>query len=312
MIRCVSALLLVAGTLAASQIVNDPDYKLSVDVELVQLPVSVSDPRGLPVRDLRQEHFAVYEDKVPQDIVLFKQEDVPLSVGLVVDASVSMLDKLDRLHAAALTFVRESNPEDETSLFTFGDEVVLEQDFTNDLTALRDALAAAPLTESTAFYDAVFLAARQVQARGTRDKKVLLVITDGEDNKSRYSLRQALKVVAESKVIVYTIGLLGRTSPPYAVRTEDAMKALKQLAEVSGGAYFFPNGPDEVHAICQKIARDLRNQYMIGYRPTNRSLDGSWRKIAVQLNLPEKSPSLIVRTKQGYYAPTGGKRGRAN
>jgi Ca-activated chloride channel homolog len=302
MIRCVSVLLLVAGTLAASQIV-DKDYKLSVDVELVQLPVSVFDARGIPVRDLRQEQFAVYEDKVLQNILLFKQEDVPLSVGLVVDASVSMLDKLDRLHAAALTFVRESNPEDETSIFSFGDEVVLEQDFTNNVSDLRRALEATPLSESTAFYDAIFLAAKQVQARGSRDKKVMLVITDGEDNRSKYSLRQALKALSESKVIVYTVGLLGRDTPPYAMRTETAMRALKQIAEVSGGAYFFPNSADEVQEICQKIARDLRNQYTIGYRPSNRSLDGSWRKVAVQLNLPEKSPSLTLRTKQGYYAP---------
>jgi VWFA-related protein len=274
-----------------------------VDVELVQLPVSVVDSKGLPVRNLQQAHFSVYEDKVLQNISLFKQEDIPLSVALVVDASSSMLDKVDRLNAAAMTFLRESNPEDETALVSFGDDVFIEQDFTDNTRELSDALAAVHLQESTAFYDAVYLAAQHLQDRGARDKKVLLVITDGEDNKSKYTLKQVAKAVAESKVIVYSVGLLSSSYSTYGVDNDKAQKALKQLAEMSGGAYFFPKNMADVEQICARIAHDLRNQYTIGYRPSNRNLDGAWRKIAVRVDPPEKMPKLKVRTKQGYYAP---------
>jgi VWFA-related protein len=214
-----------------------------------------------------------------------------------------MLDKVDRLNTAAMTFLRESNPEDETAIVSFGDDVLIEKDFTDDTRELGEALASMKLQESTAFYDAVYLAAKHLQSHGSRDKKVLLVITDGEDNKSKYSLRQTVRAVAESKVIVYTVGLLSTSTSPYAVDTDKAKKALKQLAEVSGGAYFFPENMGDVQEICSKIARDLRNQYMIGYRPSNRNQDGSWRKIAVKVNAPQTMSNLKVRTKQGYYAP---------
>ncbi len=295
--------LLAAAPQVAPQNVDDPDYKLNVDVELVLLPVTVEDNHGLPVRDLQQEHFAIYEDKVPQKISIFKQEDIPLSVGLVIDASLSMNDKRDRLRAAAMTFVRESNPDDETAVLSFGTEVVVEHDFTADTQELTNTLSSIPSQESTAFYDAVYLAAKYIHVNASRDKKVLLVITDGEDNSSKYALREALKAVGEYKVVVYTIGLL---SSGYSSSDEQtkAQKALKQLAQVTGGASFFPASVDEVQGICSRIARDLRNQYTIGYRPSNKKLDGSWRKVVVQLNSVPNVKRLRVRTKQGYYAPT--------
>jgi len=299
----IALILFAAGTLSPAQTLEIPDFKVTVDVELVQLPVSVVDKQGLPYRGLEQGHFAVYEDKVLQDISLFKQEDIPLSVGLVIDASDSMLDKRDRLNTAAMTFVRESNPEDETSIVSFGTEVFLEQEFTRDTGVLNRSLARINSGGDTALYDAVLLAANYLQRNGSRDKKVLLVVTDGEDNKSKYALKEALKVVAESKVIVYTVGLLNSGLYTYAPSRDTAKDALKQLAEVTGGVAFFPKNVNDVQKVCVRIARDLRSQYTIGYRPLNQNLDGAWRKVQVRLSPPKNAPSLKVRTKQGYYAP---------
>ena len=306
MLRPALALILfAAGTLLPAQTLEIPDYKVTVDVELVQLPVSVLDKQGIPVRGLQQEHFAVYEDKVQQDISLFKQEDIPLSIGLVIDGSGSMADKQDRLNTAAITFVRESNPEDETSIVSFGREVFLEQEFTRDTGELSRALTRISARGDTALYDAVFLAASYLQRHGSQDKKVLLVVTDGEDNNSKYNLKQVLDAVAESKIIVYTIGLMSSGFQGYGTTGETAKNALKQLAEVTGGVAFFPKSVADVQKVCIRIARDLRNQYTIGYRPSNPSLDGSWRKVAVRVNPPKNTPSLKIRTKAGYYAPIG-------
>jgi Ca-activated chloride channel family protein len=298
------ALILVAAvTLSSAQNLEHHDYKLTVDVELVQLPVSVIDKHGLAVRGLQQESFKVYEDKILQNISLFKQEDAPLSVALVIDVSGSMLEKLNRLKAAVTTFMLASNPQDETAIVTFGEEVFLEQDLNGDTANLNRAFTDLPSNRGTAFYDAVYLAARYLQHSGFYEKKVLLVVSDGEDNKSKYDLRQVLKAVGESKIIVYTVGLLSSDSFPYGVNGTTPKKSLQQLAEVTGGAFFFPKSVNQVEEICTRIARDLRNQYTIGYRPSNPNLDGSWRKIVVRLDPPKNTPSVKVRTKQGYYAP---------
>jgi Ca-activated chloride channel homolog len=294
-------ILLAAATLSPGQNLDDSGYKLGVNVELVQLPVSVLDKQGLPVRGLQQAHFAVYEDKVLQDISLFKQEDIPLSVGLVIDASGSMSDKRDRVSTAAMTFVRESNPEDETSIVSFGDDVSLEQDFTSNTRKLDRALDEISPNGDTALYDAVVLATRHLKEEGFHDKKVLLVVSDGEDNHSKYKLKEVLAALRESKVILYSIGLLSSNSP--YMYGGGGKKPLKQLAEVTGGASYFPKDVSDVEGVCKQIARDLRNQYTIGYRPSNEKLDGSWRKVLVQVNPPKTSSKVIVRTKQGYYAP---------
>jgi VWFA-related protein len=306
MLRFSTALLVLAATtLSSAQNIEDRDYKLSVDVELVQLPVSVLDKKGLPVRGLQQEHFAIYEDKIQQNISLFKQEDVPLSVALVVDTSGSMSDKLDRLNTAAMTFVQESNSQDETSIVSFGDDVNLEQDFTSNTRKLKRALAGITASGNTSLYDAVLLGAKHLEDEGFHDKKVLLVVSDGEDNHSKYKLKDVLETVKESKVIVYTIGLLSTDSGILnaGIFADKAKKDLKQLAEVTGGVSFFPKNPNDVEEVCKKIARDLRNQYTIGYKPSNGKQDGSWRKVIVQVSPPKTASKVQVRTKQGYYAP---------
>ena len=303
MLRCWLALILLAfATLSSGQDPKDQDYNLSVDVELVQLPVSVLDKNGTPIRGLQRADFSVYEDKVQQEISLFKQEDIPLSVGLVIDGSGSMSDKLDRLNAASLTFVRESNPNDETSIVSFADEAILEQDFTKDTKELSRALDGIAANGNTALYDAVFLATKHLNQHGAHEKKVLLVVSDGDDNKSKYKLDAVLKMLQESKIMLYSIGLLSSDSV-YSYSSDDGKKALKKLAEATGGASFFPKNVNQVEEICKRIARDLRNQYTIGYKPSNEKLDGSWRKIQVRVSPPKTISKIKVRTKQGYYAP---------
>lgn len=297
--------LLAAVTLSSAQSLDDRNYSVSVNVELVQLSVSVQDKHGLPVRGLEKQHFAVYEDKILQDISLFKQEDIPLSVTLVVDTSGSMFNKRSSVLSAALTFVRESNPEDETSIVTFGSAASLEQDFTRSAQELGRALGGIYPNGNTALYDAVLLAARHLNENGYHEKKVLLIISDGQDNDSKYQLKQVLENLRESKVIVYSIGLQGSDSGQreYDMLADEGRSALRRLAETTGGTAFFPVGVREVEQVCQRIARDLRNQYTVGYRPNNEKLDGSWRRTLVRVNPPKTAPSVKVRTKEGYYAP---------
>src|SRR5262245_27315896 len=208
-------ILLAAVTTTFAQNLEDDDYQLTVDVELVQLPVSVLGKDGLPVRDLQAEFFSVYEDKVQQKLSLFKQEDTAVSVGLLIDVSGSMFDKLNRLKAAAETFMRASNPEDETAIVTFGEEVVVEQDFSGKKNNLSQVLTGVVSNRGTALYDAVFTAAGYLQSKGSHEKKVLVIVSDGEDNKSKNDLKEVLKAVGESKIIVYTVGLLSSALQGY-------------------------------------------------------------------------------------------------
>jgi VWFA-related protein len=309
MIRSSVALILIVAVLGSGQGIRDDDFKLKVDVELVQLPVSVVDKTGMPIRGLRPQHFTVYEDKVQQEISLFKEEDIPMSVAVLIDRSGSMQDKLDRVHAAAMTFIRENNDDDETALVSFSDSVTIDQRLTAHTDKLNRALSRIQANGDTALYDAILVASEYLEREAQRDKKVLLVISDGEDNRSNNNLKQVLKVMKESNIIVYTIGMVRSRFGDYLVVGDGGRKPLQELAEVTGGAAFFPKSINDVEKICTKISRDLRNQYTIGYRPSNRNLDGAYRKVVVKLDPPKHTPKKFqVRTKQGYYAPTEARR----
>ncbi len=283
------------------------DFTLSVDVELVQLPISVLDNEGRPVNGLTKDHFQVFEDNTQQQIKLFKHEDIPLSLGLVIDNSGSMRNKRERVNSAALSFARENNPEDETFVVNFDDSAYLEQDFTGSIGDLIDALDNLDTRGETALYDAVYLSVDHVKA-GKKDKKALLLISDGEDNVSKYGFNKVIEALRESKVTLYAIGLLEDNDqrgglfkkPP----SKKAKEALEKFAEITGGQAFFPKSLDEVEELVKTIAHDLRNHYTIGYTPANRKLDGSWREIRVKVNPPKNVSKVTVRTKQGYYAPT--------
>ena len=244
------------------------------------------------------------ENKVEQKLSVFKQEDVPVSVGLVIDNSGSMREKRPQVNAAALTFVKTSNPQDEAFVVNFNDDYYLDtvHDFTSDLTELRDALERIDARGSTALYDAVIGSLDHLK-KGHKDKKVLLVITDGMDDASRRTLANALEEAQHSDALIYAIGLFSDDDLKHN-RTEmkKARKALSDLADATGGLAFFPETVDDTEAICQQIAFDIRNQYTLGYYSTNAAQDGTFRSVQVQLNSPHGLGKLSVRTRSGYYA----------
>src|SRR5437870_5686220 len=289
---------------------NDKDkgYTLPIEILEVQLPISVVDKEGRPVDGLKQENFQIFEDKVQQTIKTFRHEDIPLSLGLVIDNSGSMRNKRERVNSSALAFVRESNPEDETFIVNFDDSAYLEQDFTGSIGDLIDALDNIDARGETALYDAVYLSAEHVKA-GKKDKKALLLITDGEDNVSKYGINKVFEALKQSKVTLYAIGLLEENDqrgglfkkPPSKKAKDDLVK----FAEMTGGQAFFPKNLEEVEQIVKDIAHDLRNHYTVSYTPTNAKLDGSYREIGVKVNAPKNLGKITWHTKQGYYAPKG-------
>ena len=278
---------------------NQEGFRLRVETDLVVLHVTVTDKDSKPVADLQQEHFRVFENGAEQRLKVFKREDLPVSVGIIVDNSGSMRDKRKGVNAAALKFVRGSNADDEVYIVNFNDEAFLDADFTDNIRLLEEGLEKIDARGGTALYDALDLSLKHLSEKGTHDKKVLLVVTDGEDNASRLTLEQLVKTVQRSNAMIYTVGLLGGENSGSIRR---AKRALEAISEASGGAAYFPKSLDEVQAIATEIANDIRNQYVLAYTPTNSVLDGSFRKVEVRVATPKKYGKLFVRTRTGYYA----------
>jgi VWFA-related protein len=275
-------------------------FRLSVDVALVVLHATVTERDGGFVHSLGEQDFAVYENRVRQQIRLFKNEDIPVTVGLVVDHSSTMRHKLAEVSAAARTFVRSSNPEDEVFVVNFNEKVSLGLPaairFTNSTAELERAITSAPAGGQTALYDAIARALKELQA-ANRDRKVLIVISDGGDNASARSLTQVMKLVGQSSAVIYTVGIFDEEDP------DRNPGVLKRLAATTGGEAYLPKELSEVTAICERIARDIRHQYTIGYVPINPVRDGTYRAIRVVARGKDHD-RLSVRTRTGYF--TGG------
>jgi Ca-activated chloride channel family protein len=272
--------------------------QIRVDVDLVVLPSTVQDRHGRQVSDLKQANFAVYEDHVEQRIRLFRHEDIPVTVGLVVDHSGSMTAKLAEVTAGAKAFVRSSNADDQMFVVNFNETVSLGLPdaigFTTNAVELERAIGRAHAAGQTALYDAIVKALAKLQA-GSRDERVLVVMSDGTDNASAHSLAQVLDLAARSNVIIYTVGL-------FAPDDEDANpKVLRRLAQATGGQAFLPEELNDVVAICERIARDIRSQYTIGYFSTNVKPNGAYRTVLVAAKAPDHG-KLFVRTRAGYIA----------
>ncbi len=278
---------------------NPGDFRLSIETDLVVLHATVTNQSGRPIADLQKEHFRVLEDNVPQQLKVFKREDIPVSVGLLVDNSGSMRDKRRGVSTAAMKFVRSSNPQDEVFVVNFNDESYLDTDFTDSITLLEEALERIDSRGGTAFYDAVHLALEHLTEKGSWDKKVLILLTDGEDNASRVTLEQLVRTIQRSNVMIYTVGLLGGESSRSMRR---AKRALESIAKASGGSTFFPKNLEDVQVVANDIAADIRNQYVLAYTPTNSILDGKFRKVEVKLAAPRRYGRLAVRARDGYYA----------
>lgn len=289
---------------------RDGGFKFEVNVNLVQVHVSVLDKNGNAVEDLKQENFQLLEDNKVQNISLFRHEDVPLSIGMVIDNSGSMRNKKDKVHSAALSFVKESNPDDQTFIVAFERDAFLQQDFTGSMGDLVDALDNLDPRLETAMYDAVYLSVDKVK-EGKFDKKVLLVISDGEDTASKWGYNKVLEHVKRSKdVVIYAVGILDESESSGGLfgrsPQKKAREGLTELAEVTGGQAFFPKNIDEVAAICRKIARNLRNQYTLGFTSTNEKKDGSWRELTVKpVNFPKTLAKPDINFRKGYNAAGG-------
>lgn len=275
---------------------DDATFTLNVNVDLVQLQILATDRRGAHVTTLVGEDFEISEDGVPQQIALFRQFDLPVSLGVVIDNSRSMTRKKERVDLAALSFVSHNNPDDEAFVIHFDDTARVAQKFTADAGPVRRALESRSPYGQTALYDAIELALKTIAA-GRYDEKAVLVISDGADNASATAYETVLEAVRESTATLYAIGVF--TGP---AKTAEARGILEALAEAGGGRAFFPDTPDEVPALTQQIAEEIRDQYTLGYVPTNFQRDGTWRSVRVRVR-EEAGKDIQLSYRHGYFAP---------
>ena len=275
-------------------------FTLRRNVDEVVLNCTVVDSDGHLVQDLTQDDFHVYEDNVLQTIVSFQHSDIPVSMGILIDNSGSMRDKRAAVNEAALDLIRASNPSDEAFIVNFSDEAFLDQDFTSDINKLRQGLSHIESRGGTALYDAVVASADQLAQGARRPKQVLLIITDGEDNASTLNLEQTIRRVQDLQgPVVYSIGLLFGDDARGA-EAHRAKRALQLLSDETGGIAFFPHSLADVDSIAAEVARDIRNQYTIGYHSTKPMSQGGYRVVRVEAK-SHNHGKLLVRTKAGYY-----------
>jgi Ca-activated chloride channel family protein len=273
-----------------------PDAIFSTDTRLKVLHATVFDKAGKFVTNLPQSAFQVFEDGKLQAIKVFKREDIPVSMGIIVDNSGSMRDKRQKVEAAALALVQESNHDDEVFIVNFNDEAYLDTEFTSDIKQMQQGLTKIDSRGGTAMRDAIRMSIDHLKDKGKRDKRVLLVVTDGNDNASQVSLETTVRAAQDAETIVFSIGLLSDEERREASK---AKRALMTLTEATGGQAFFPRDVTEVDKIAHQVARDLRNQYTLAYSPSNSALDGTYRQVKVIATGPNHP---VVRTQTGYYA----------
>ncbi len=285
---------LVSGEATAPAIQDD--FQISVNVDLVVLNATIRDRNGRLVGDLAQKDISVMEDGKAQTLRVFRREDLPVTVGMVIDHSGSMKRKLENVIAAALEFLKFSNPADQLFVVNFNEVVSFglphAMEFTNLPAQLKAAILGSPTTGKTALYDSVLLALKRLDY-GKRDRNVLLVVSDGADNASRISLDELLKIAGQSSAMIYAIGIFAPDDP---YRNPGV---LRKLAEATGGEAFFPKELEDLPAICERIAREIRSQYILGYISNNPERAGHYRRIRVIAN-SEAYEKLSVRTRAGY------------
>ena len=273
----------------------DTGLVIRAETRLVVLHTTVLDRENRLITDLKEDSFRVFEEDAPQTLRLFLREDVPVSLGILVDNSGSMLDKRRQVNASALDFVKASNPEDEVFIVNFNDEAFLDTPFTSDLPRLQDGLQRIDSRGGTALYDSVSMSLDYLEEEAERDKQVLLIVTDGEDNASRTTLERLVRRLQETETVIYAVGLLSEEDRRAAKR---ANRAIRHIVRATGGAAYFPESVDEVHAITQQVARDIRNQYILAYTPQASAQPG-FRRVRVELT--GKAKRYKVRHRPGYF-----------
>ena len=275
-----------------SQSERKPTFAIGVETSFVK--VSVTDPLNRYVTGLEKEHFQVYEDKVEQQLTHFSQESAPISVGILFDVSGSMKHNIHTARNSVVRFLEAGNPEDEFFLVSFNQKTTLVQRFTDQSSEIQNEISLSKPGGRTALYDAVYLGLEEIRD-ARNEKKALILITDGEDNSSRYTSSEVREFAKESDVQIYAIGEEGKLGY--------GRSQIQNIVGLTGGRAFFPNNFNELDYYIDLIHAELRNQYVVGYSSTNKKRDGKWRRIKVKLDPPEGLPKLIVHHKLGYYGP---------
>ncbi len=283
-------MLLSLAAPAAAQ--DEPVFRS--DSRLVVLHATVLDDDGNRVTDLPKSAFRVFENGVEQQLKIFRREDAPVSLGFLIDDSGSMINRREKVAAAAMSLLNASRADDEGFVLHFNEKAYLDTEFTTDRGKLSRGLTTFDSRGATAIRDALRLAIEHMERKATEDKKVLVVVTDGEDNSSQVDRNFIVRAAQQSGVIIYAIGFLADIADD---RTEQARRELDALTRATGGRAFYLNDAGETDAAAREIAREIRNQYTLAYSPTNEQLDGTYRKIQVQAG-----SGLTVRTRSGYYA----------
>jgi Ca-activated chloride channel family protein len=275
-------------------------HPLKVDVDLVLVPVTITDPMNRLVTGLDKANFQLFEGNASQDIRTFSSEDAPVSLGVIFDSSGSMASKMDRAKDAVVEFFKTANPQDEFFMITFSDEPEAMTDFTNSVDEIQNKLVFAVPKHRTALLDAIYMGISKMR-QAKYAKKALLIISDGGDNHSRYTEGEIKSLVKEADVMIYAIGIYDR----YASAMEERLgpQLLSDITELTGGRAFTIDNPNDLGDVATKIGVELRNQYVLGYRPNKVVRDGKWRKIKVKLLPPKGLPPLRVYARTGYYAP---------
>jgi Ca-activated chloride channel family protein len=281
-----------------------PGQTMHMDVDLALVNVTVTDPYNRLVTGLDTDNFRVFEDNIEQELVTFSSEDVPISIGVIFDFSGSMANKVSKAREAAIQFFKTANPQDEFFLVSFNERAELTSSFTNSIEDLQSRMMLTVPKGRTALLDAIYLGLSQM--RGARNaKRALLILSDGGDNHSRYSENDIKRLVKEADTQLYAVGIFDPLG--YRNRTPEELNGpslLGEVTEMTGGRVFAVEKLEELPDIATKIGMELRNQYVIGYRPSNKTHDARWRKVKVKLRAPKGLPPLSVYAKTGYYAPS--------
>ena len=283
------------------QVAKKSAKSMKVDVDMTLVNVTVTDPYGRLVTGLEQNNFRVFEDNTEQEVVRFSSEDVPISIGVIFDMSGSMADKFEKSRLAAVQFFKTANPQDEFCLVDFNDRAQLASPFTPSVEELQDRLMYSSAHGQTALFDGIYLGLSQMKG-AQNPKKALLIISDGGDNHSRYSETDVHKYLKEADVQLYAIGIFDQDEYK-TVEEKEGPELLTDMTELTGGRTFTVANLSDLPDVASKISMELRNQYVLGYRPSDRARDGRWRKIKVRLRPPKGLPPLQVFARTGYFAP---------
>ena len=292
---------IIAQEPAATQTPDDPDRPVKVKTDLVTLTLTVTDQYGRYVSGLDKNAFSIKDNNEPQDIQFFSDSDAPVSVGILFDVSGSMAgEKILKARQALSRFILTSHPSDEYFLIAFNSRAQLLLDRTRDGDAVLQKLSLVQPSKNTALYDAVYLGVERV-TRGSHEKKALLIISDGQDNSSRYNFNEVRRLIKESDVVTYAVGILGNSDSSSLLGMQ-GQAFLDEMTSVTGGKSFYPQSDVEMDEIFERIALELRHQYSLGYIPKDFRPDGKWRRVKVKVKPPRGLPRLSVRGRDGYYA----------